>query len=61
MLAFNPPTTMQLPVIRYVGDAETGIVHQQQSSCVVTVSEIFFDVRTALVRGYRLCSCCKHE
>lgn len=41
-----------------VGDTETGIVHAAQSNCVVDERETFLDVRTALVRGYHLCSAC---
>jgi hypothetical protein len=47
------------PLIRFVGDAETGIVHAARTQCLVYTQEAFLDVRTAIVRGYRLCKCCQ--
>lgn len=51
-------STLNPPVVRYVGDAETGIVHRIGSSCGVSTNEVFLDVRTAIIRGYQLCRCC---
>jgi hypothetical protein len=50
------PSTEQL--IRFLGDSETGIVHYAQGGCEVDASEAFLDLRTAIVRGYRICACC---
>lgn len=61
MLATSHYTPQHSPVVRYVGDSETGIVHRIGSPCVVIPNEVFLDVRTAIVRGYRLCSCCRLE
>ncbi len=54
-----PPSVAISPMIRFVGDPETGIVHRVHSPCDVDTSEAFLDVRTAIVRGYRLCACCR--
>ena len=61
MNATTPSPPQRLPRVRYVGDLETGLVHRCTSDCVVTTSQMFLDVRTALVRGYQLCSCCWTE
>lgn len=61
MNATIPAPQQRLPRIRYIGDAETGLVHRCSSDCTVSVSQLFLDVRTALVRGYQLCSCCWRE
>lgn len=46
------------PIIRYIGDSETGIVHAATCSCDYHHTESFLDLRTAIVRGYRLCLRC---
>lgn len=43
---------------RYSGDCETGLVHRNDADCAAEASELFLDVRTALVRGYIPCPCC---
>lgn len=48
-----------LPVVRFAADTETGLVHCIDQSCDVFAGEVFLDVRTALVRGYQLCSKCQ--
>lgn len=57
----TPSPQRRLPRVRYVGDLETGLVHLCSSDCDINVSQIFLDVRTALVRGYELCGCCMGE
>lgn len=57
MMSF--PSVVAVPLIRYVADIDTGIVHAVQSDCQVDTQEAFLDVRTAIVRGYRLCKCCR--
>ena len=42
----------------YVGDTETGVVHRYRVGCPNVEGAFFLDVRTALVHGYRLCTCC---
>lgn len=61
MNATTPSPPQRLPHIRYVGDLETGLVHRSTSTCVIISSQMFLDVRTALVRGYEMCSCCWSE
>ena len=51
------PATMRL--IRFLGDSETGIVHNAEGGCEVDATEAFLDLRTAIVRGYRVCACCR--
>jgi len=52
-------TTLRMyPTINYIGDPETGIVHTADSNCFIEDGEVFLDVRTALVRGYRYCRVC---
>ncbi len=53
-----PPAAIS-PVIRFIGDVETGIVHRAQTGCEANTSEAFLDLRTALVRGYSVCTCCR--
>lgn len=57
--AYYPQRVAISPVIRFVGDAETGIVHSALSTCAAETSEAFLDLRTAIVRGYSLCACCR--
>lgn len=59
MLTSYYTTHQHLPVVQYVGDTETGVVHRVGSGCEVIMMEVFLDVRTAIVRGYQLCSCCR--
>lgn len=60
MFVNTPSRFLAAPVLRYVGDIETGIVHCIDQSCDILVSEAFLDLRTAMIRGYRLCPlCCK--
>jgi hypothetical protein len=59
MLTSFYSTHQHSPVVRYVGDTETGVVHRVGSDCEVITVEVFLDVRTAIVRGYQLCSCCR--
>ena len=61
MNALIPAPPQRLPRVRYVGDAETGLVHYCGSDCSISGGQLFLDVRTALVRGYRLCNCCWRE
>lgn len=49
------------PSIRFLGDTETGLVHVVHSSCAEAAEEVFLDLRTAIVRGYRLCRCCERD
>ena len=44
--------------MQYRGDSETGLVHREGCACDAEAHELFLDVRTALVRGYRLCPVC---
>lgn len=53
-----PPAAIS-PLIRFIGDTETGIVHRAHSACEADTSEAFLDLRTALVRGYSMCTCCR--
>jgi hypothetical protein len=59
MLATAPARSVSQPSIRYIGDPETGIVHLPTCHHASAATVIFLDVRTAVVRGYRLCTCCK--
>lgn len=61
MLA-SPPTKHQwLVQAQYVGDIDTGMVHLRGSNCGIGASELFLDLRTAMVRGYQLCRCCRRR
>jgi hypothetical protein len=46
------------PLVQYVGDPETGLVHHASTACTLLDNESFLDLRTAIVRGYRMCPCC---
>lgn len=59
MTLFTPLARRSTPPTQYVGDADTGIVHLRASNCSAEASELFLDLRTAVVRGYRLCACCQ--
>ena len=54
MFPFPPPQALET----YIGDPDTGVVHRSQAGCLAIDGVLFLDVRTALVRGYRLCACC---
>lgn len=59
-MTVSPPTARpQAAHMIYVGDSETGLVHVQNSQCALAAHQVFLDVRTAVVRGYRLCMCCE--
>lgn len=57
LIAYTSVTAV--PLIRFVGDAEAGVVHAAYTNCQLYTQEAFLDVRTAIVRGYRLCKCCQ--
>ena len=59
MQTMSYPAAVAVPLIRFVADTDTGIVHAVHSDCQVYTQEAFLDVRTAIVRGYRLCNCCR--
>ncbi|PLS78421.1 MAG: hypothetical protein CYG59_18925 [Chloroflexi bacterium] len=59
MQLMSYPSAVAVPMIRFVADIDTGIVHAAHSDCQVDTQEAFLDVRTAIVRGYRLCKCCR--
>lgn len=49
-------------LVQYLGDSETGLVHRADADgCDAEAHELFLDLRTALVRGYRLCPQCAVE
>ncbi len=56
----QPTTPSQTisPLIRFIGDTETGIVHCASGGCQVEIEQSFLDLRTAIVRGYQLCHLC---
>ena len=57
-----PPNQRSASLVRYMGDSETGLVHRVEAGgCDADAHEIFLDLRTALVRGYRLCPDCVGE
>ena len=45
----------------FIGDEDTGVVHRSDAWCANRDGVLFLDVRTALVRGYEICSCCAIE
>ena len=52
------PPTLKMDVDAYLGDTDTGVVHRFQARCAAPDGVFFLDMRTALVRGFRLCACC---
>lgn len=60
MPIFPPKLRAPMTPVQYVGDTDTGMVHVRESSCSAEASELFLDLRTAMIRGYSLCRCCQH-
>lgn len=59
MLSLSARVSKVVRNIWYIGDPDTGVVHVSNGSCVIESGQVFLDLRTALVRGYRVCTCCR--
>lgn len=49
------------PLEAYVGDSKEGVVHRYGMRCADVGGVYFLFLRTALLHGYRRCSCCLQQ
>lgn len=45
----------------YVGERETGLVHRHQIGCPNVWGVFFLSLQSAVVHGYRLCTCAEPQ